>query len=98
MAEILKQLYLGLIEPEEQLDISDKEFKRITAAYDDAVQKFCETLNETQKAQFEQIKYIKNENDREYDVLNFKKGFQLGMQLTLAGLEIPHIKPKNDFE
>ena len=93
MEDILKQLYHGEIAPDEQIDISGEDFKRTAAAYNKAAEKFCKSLNEEQKQEFEQLKYIKNNNDCEYDLLNFKRGFQLGMQLTLAGLQIPSTKP-----
>lgn len=93
MDDILRQLYYGKLTPDGQLDISGKAYKKTAAAYDKAETEFREKLNEEQKKEFEQLKYIKNDNDREYDYLNFQKGFQLGMQLTLAGLEIPNTKP-----
>ena len=93
MKDILKQLYYGEIVPDEQLDIVDDEFKDITAEYYKAASKFCNSLKKKKKEEFEQLDNLRDDHDREYDFLNFKKGFQLGMQLTLAGLEIPHIKP-----
>lgn len=93
MEDILKQFYDGEIFPAEQIDLMDKDFQSKNTAYHQAITEFCKTLNQMQKEAFEKLQNIQNENDFAYNILHFKKGFQLGMQLTLAGLEIPHIKP-----
>lgn len=86
MEDILKSLYYGELRPCEKTDIQKESFRQARAAYDEAATKFKASLSETQLEEFEQLAYIKNDYDREYDVLNFKNGFQLGVKLTLAGL------------
>ena len=98
MEDVLKDPYFGEIRPCDQLDLQEESFKQAGAAYDEAEKRFIAGLTEEQKEAFEQLKYIKNDFDREYDVLNFKKGFQLGMQLTVAGLEKDRLEEKQTEE
>lgn len=96
--EILRQLYEGEIYPCEQMEISSEESRIQMKLHEQMVQDFKEKLTERQRQEFKKIQTARDDIENEYDTINFIKGFQLGMQLTLAGLEIPHIKPKNDFE
>lgn len=93
MEDILKQLCAGEITPDGQIDTSGKDFKSTAKAYDKVETEFFKNLSSEQQEAFEQLKRVKYANDREYELLYFKRGFQLGMQMTLAGLEIPHTKP-----
>ncbi len=87
MNDILERLYYGEVNPSDELNIRRESFREAGRIYDEAEQRFASSLTSSQLEEFEKLKYIKNYYDREYDILNFQKGFQLGMQLILTGLE-----------
>ena len=87
MIDILRELYNGEVYPAEQIETKDESFQAALQRYNDAKQEFRKVLNTAQQQQFDDLDNLENESGREYDMLNFRKGFQLGMQLTMAGLE-----------
>lgn len=94
MEDILKSLYYGEVRPCEQINIKTESFRQAKSRHEKAVQKFKASLSDEQLKEFEQLEYIKNDYDREYDVISFKNGYQLGVKLTLAGIGID--KPKEE--
>ena len=87
MNDILRELYNGEVYPAEQIETEDESFQAIMKKYNTAKQEFKKDLNKSQLQQFGDLEILENKYGREYDMLNFRKGFQLGMQLTMAGLE-----------
>lgn len=87
MNDILRELYNGEVYPAEQLKTEGESFQAASHKYNEAKQEFRRGLNEAQLLQFDDLEILENQYGREYDMLNFRKGFQLGMQLTMAGLE-----------
>ncbi len=91
--EILRQLYEGELYPCDQIKVSLKEHRERTRSYEQMALRFKEQLTEDQQRQFDELQDLRVLIESEYDIANFIKGFRLGMQITLAGLEIPHTKP-----
>lgn len=87
MKNILRELYNGEIYPAEQIEIETAEYRAAAAAYSDARQAFEEKLPRALVSEFEKLKDYEDDYGSESDVITFRKGFQLGMQLTMAGLE-----------
>lgn len=87
MADILRELYHGTVYPAEQLEVKTESFIQAGIAYDEAMQKFKNSLTAEQSTEHERLECLRNDYEQEYDFLNFRKGFQLGMQLTAAGLD-----------
>lgn len=89
MCDILREFFEGRIYPAEQIEMGSKEFRKLRIEHGTAKERFRETLSEAQLEKLEQLETTKVYIDSENDLFIFKKGFQLGMQLTLAGFEIP---------
>ena len=82
MKDVLRELYNGEIYPAEQIEIETAE-----TAYSDARQAFKDKLPRELVSEFEKLKDYEDDYGNESDFITFRKGFQLGMQLAVAGLE-----------
>ena len=92
MDDILTKLYFGELRPREQEDEKSAAFRGIARKYDEADQQFQKGLTESQRSEYEQVKNTKYEYDLLYNEMDFRKGFQLGMQLAVAGLNEDKLK------
>ena len=87
MKDVLRELYNGEIYPAEQIEIETAEYRAAATAYSNARQAFKEKLPRELVSEFEKLKDYEDDYGNESDFITFRKGFQLGMQLAVAGLE-----------
>lgn len=87
MNDVLRELYNGEIYPAEGIDVESKEYRAAAQEYEDARKAFKEKLPQELADEFEKLKDCEDGYGNECDIAAFRKGFQLGMQLTVAGLD-----------
>ena len=87
MIDVLRELYKGEVYPAKQIDIEDESFQAVLQQHAEAKQEFRKGLSETQLRQFDDPETLQNKYGREYDILNFRKGFQIEIQCTMGGLK-----------
>ena len=87
MKDVLRELYNGEIYPAEQIEIETAEYRAAATAYSNARQAFKEKLPRELVSEFEKLKDYEDDYGNESDFITFRKGFQLGMQPAVAGLE-----------
>ena len=73
--------------PAEQIEIETAKYRAAATAYSNARQAFKEKLPRELVSEFEKLKDYEDDYGNESDFITFRKGFQLGMQLAVAGLE-----------
>ncbi len=87
MNDVLRELYNGEIYQAEEIDVESKEYRAAAREYEDARKAFKEKLPQELTGEFEKLKDYEGGYGNECDIAAFRKGFQLGMQLAIAGLD-----------
>lgn len=87
MNDVLRELYNGEIYPAEGIGVASKEYRAAAQKYEDTRKAFKEKLPAALADEFEKLKDCEDGYGNECDIAAFRKGFQLGMQLAVAGLE-----------
>ena len=89
MKDLLRELFLGELYPAEELALESNEEWEKQCAYGERMERFKGQLSEAQLKEFEELEQLSLGFENEYNILAFKKGFQLGMQFALQGLGLP---------
>ena len=87
MSDILRELFNGEIYPAEEIDIESEEYRAAVQEYEGARKAFKEKLPQELTDEFEKLKDFEDGYGTECDIAAFRRGFQLGMQLAVAGLD-----------
>ena len=87
MSDVLRELFNGEIYPAEEIDIESEEYRAAAQEYEDARKAFKEKLPQVLTDEFEKLKDFEDGYGNECDIAAFRRGFQLGMQLAVAGLD-----------
>lgn len=86
--EIILDLYYGKIKPFDMAMVRKEEYELISEKHLKAIEEFTAKLSPQLRKEFEQVCNISDEVDNELHIDGFCKGFQIGMRLGTAAIDL----------